>query len=55
MCNNSKDDLKKEIDLIEVKMTRPCEILDKVSCYFLLGSLAQGHAMPVVVRMLLKL
>ena len=35
--NNSKDDLKKEIALIEVKMRRLCEILDEVSCSFLFG------------------
>jgi hypothetical protein len=33
--NSSKDDLKKEIALIEVKMRRLCEILDEVSCSFL--------------------
>jgi hypothetical protein len=35
--NNSKDDLKKEIALIEVKMRRLCEILDEVSSSFLFG------------------
>lgn len=33
--NNFKDDLKKEIALMEVKMRRLCELLDEVSCSLL--------------------